>query len=213
MTDTGKFAVTTRRATSLDIKPLAAVLARAFYEDPAFLWMLPQPKTRESRARGVFATMLGTEALRHGAVEAACADSRIVGGAIWLPPGHWAPTPSEQLRSLPGYIRAFGSRLGPATALLQSLARSHPTTPHWYLFAIGVDPSLQGRGVAGSLLRSRLERCDRSGESAYLEASNPTGIPVYQHFGFQPTAAPALPDGAPPITPMWRSPSLGVRSV
>ena len=202
----GKLEVAIRPATSADVRPLAAVLSRAFATDPVFVWMLPRPKTREPRARRVFTTMLRAEALRYGAVETAWADGRIVGGAIWLPPGHWSPTLSEQLRSLPGYARAFGRRLGAAAAILGALARVHPSVPHWYLFAIGVEPDLQGRGLAGALLRSRLERCDRSEEPAYLEASNPTGIPLYQHFGFQPSKAPDLPEGSPPVTPMWRDP-------
>jgi GNAT superfamily N-acetyltransferase len=206
---TGQLAVTIRPATFADLKPLASVLARAFESDPAFTWMLPRADSRQSRSRGVFATKLRAEALPYGAVEVAIGEGRIAGGTIWLPPGHWAPTTSEQLRSLPGYLLAFGGRFGSAAALLQSLARAHPSEPHWYLFAIGVDPTLHGRGIAGLLLRSRLERCDSSHEPAYLEASNPTGIPRYQHFGFEPRMVPSLPDGAPPITPMWRPPGAG----
>ncbi len=200
-------AVSVLLAASADIGPISAVLGRAFSTDPVFAWMLPGASTREPRARRVFRTMLRTEAMQHGGVEVARADGRAVGAAIWLPPRHWAPSASQQLRALPGYLRAFGGRLGSAAALLQSLARAHPSEPHWYLLAIGVVPELQGRGVAGTLLRSRLERCDRSGEPAYLEASNPTGIPLYQHFGFQSRPVPPLPAGAPPITPMWRPPA------
>ena len=202
-----KPAVTVRSATSADVKPLAAVLARAFQDDPPFVWMLPQPRTRQARARGVFATMLRAEALRYRAVEVACADDAIAGGAIWLPPGHWQPTALEQLRSLPGYARALGRRFGHAAALMQSLARDHPRAPHWYLYVIGVDPGCQGRGIAGTLLRSRLQRCDQAGELAYLESTKTTSIPLYQHFGFQPTGTPTLPDGAPVITAMWRPPA------
>jgi predicted N-acetyltransferase YhbS len=88
------------------------------------------------------------------------------------------------------------------------MARAHPREPHWYLFAIGVDPAFQGSGVAGSLLRSRLRRCDAAGEPAYLESTTLGNVPLYQHFGFQPTGTPVvLPDGAPVITAMWRPPA------
>jgi len=203
----GTLAVVIRPAVPTDIQPLSNVLARAFRDDPGFAWMLPRRETRAPRLRGVFATMLRAEALRYGGVEVALAEGRLVGGAIWFPPNHWQPTRSEQVRSRPGYAQALGRQLSRATSFVQSLARVHPSEPHWYLVSIGVEPEFQGRGVAGSLLRSRLDRCDRSGESAYLEASNPAGIPIYRRFGFQPTAIPKLPDGAPAITPMWRSPT------
>jgi hypothetical protein len=109
--------VTVRPATAADVGPLAAVMARAFDDDPVFVWMLPRPDTRQARAAGVFATALRTEELRHGAAEVACAGDAIVGGAIWLPPGHWAPAVAEQLRSLPGFARALGRRFQPAGTL------------------------------------------------------------------------------------------------
>ena len=199
--------VTVRSATAADVKPLAAVMARAFDDDPPFVWMLPRPQTRQARARVIFATVLRTEALRHGAVEVACAGNAIVAGAIWLPPGHWAPTVSEQLRSLPGFARALGRRFGYGTALTQSMTRAHPHEPHWYLYAIGVDPARQGGGIAGTLLRSRLRRCDQSREPAYLESTKLATVPLYRHFGFQPTGTLALPDGAPVLTAMWREPA------
>jgi GNAT superfamily N-acetyltransferase len=199
--------VTVRAAQAADVRPLAAMLARAFYDDPPFVWMLPDPADRLSRLGRLFATIVRTEALRRGGVEVACAGGQILGAAIWLPPGHWQPGTGAQLRSLPGFARALGRRrLGAGSALVSALARAHPREPHWYLYVIGVDPSRQGSGVAGLLLRSRLRRCDEGGHPAYLESSKPASVPLYEHFGFQVTGTPALPDGAPVLTAMWRDP-------
>jgi GNAT superfamily N-acetyltransferase len=194
-----------RPATAGDVKPLAAVMARAFYDDPPFMWMLPHPATRLERERRFFAAVTRGEALAHGGVDVALVGNQIAAAAIWRPPGHWAT--EGQLRTLAGLVRAFGRRIGAAAALTQALARSHPHEPHWYLFAIGVDPGRQGTGLASALLRSRLDQCDRAGLPAYLEASKPTSGPLYQHFGFEPTGNPDLPAGAPPLTAMWRPPA------
>lgn len=194
-----------RPATAADVKPLAAVMARAFYDDPPFMWILPNPATRLERERRLFVTLTRSEALAHGGVEVALVDNQIAAAAIWRPPGHWAT--EGQLRTLAGLVRAFGRRIGAAVALTQAMARSHPREPHWYLFAIGVDPARQGTGLASALLRSRLDRCDQTGLPAYLEASKPTSVPLYQHFGFGPTGCPDLPAGAPPLTSMWRPPA------
>jgi ribosomal protein S18 acetylase RimI-like enzyme len=85
-----------------------------------------------------------------------------------------------------------------------ALARVHPKTPNWYLYAIGVDPACQGQGFGGALLRSRLERVDQEGAAAYLESSKHENIPLYEHFGFQVAEVPPLPDGAPVVSPMSR---------
>jgi len=80
----------------------------------------------------------------------------------------------------------------------------HPRPPHWYLYAIGVDPAHQRQGAGGALLRSRLTRVDADGAAAYLESSKTENIPVYEHFGFRVVEIPALPGGVPVVTPMSR---------
>jgi ribosomal protein S18 acetylase RimI-like enzyme len=197
--------VSVRPATAADVRPLAAVLGRAFEDDPPFVWMLPDARTRRARTGRFFGTVMRNEALAHGAVEVASVSGVIVGGTIWYPPGRW--TPGVQLRTLLGFVRALGRRLGPAARLEQALVRVHPGDPHWYLFAIGVDPAHQGSGVASALLRSRLARCDQAGEPAYLESSKLTNVPLYRHFGFGPAEPMELPAGVPVITPMWRAPT------
>ena len=204
--------VSVRTARKADVRELARVLGRAFFDDPPFVWMLPDERTRERRAAGVFGAILRSHAMRYGGVDVATGAGGIVGGAgiaggaIWLPPGHWAPTAGQQLRALPGNVRALGRRIGPASELAAAMGHHHPRQEHWYLYAIGVDPARQGHGVASALLRSRLERCDADAKPAYLESTKPGSVPLYEHFGFEVTGTLNPPKGAPPLTAMWRSP-------
>ena len=170
--------------------------------------MLPDARTRRARTGRFFGTVMRAEALAYRAVEVASVAGVIVGGTIWYPSGRW--TPGVQLRTLPGFVRAFGRRRC-GRRLEQALVRTHPRDRHWYLFAIGVDPAHQGSGVASALLRSRLARIDQAGEPAYLESSKLTNVPLYQHFGFEPTEPMELPAGVPVITPMWREPTTPAR--
>lgn len=101
-------------------------MSRAFHDHPPFVWMLPGPATRLERERRFFVTLTRGEALAHGGVDVVRLDGQIAGAAIWLPPGHWAPGLAAQLRTLPGYARTFGRRLGAASALAQAMARAHP---------------------------------------------------------------------------------------
>lgn len=199
--------IAVRPARAADARELARALSRAFYADPQCMWLLPDDTSREWRARGSFMTILRSRALKHGGVEVATDGETIVGGAIWLPPGHWLPTGREQVRSLPGYARALGRRFGAANDLVGYMAKHHPREHHWYLEAIGVDPGHQGQGVASVLLRSRLARCDEAGMPAYLESSKPENVPLYEHFGFEVTEVLDPPRGAPPLTAMWRGPA------
>jgi GNAT superfamily N-acetyltransferase len=202
---------TVRQATAADIKPLATVMARAFYADPPFMWILPNAASRLERNRRFFVTVSRGLALARGGVDVALVDNHIAGAAIWQPPGPSSSGSVEAVRVLAGLVHAFGRRMGAAMAVSTAMSRVHPREPHWYLFAIGVDPSRQGTGLASELLRPRLAECDRAGLPAYLEASKPASVPLYQHFGFEPSGGMELPAGAPPLTPMWR-PALSPRS-
>jgi RimJ/RimL family protein N-acetyltransferase len=64
-------------------------------------------------------------------------------------------------------------------------------------------PSRQGHGHGTALLRPILDRCDREGVPAYLEASNPRCARLYERLGFTTTGT-IRPLGAPPIQLMWR---------
>ena len=198
-----------RAAGRADLKAASAMLARAFEDDPPFMWILPDAAGRPRRLRHFFATTLRWEALRHGGVEVAVSvsDGRIVGATLWLPPGHWHPSIGRQALELPGMLRAFGKRSLHGATFQSAAVRAHPSEPHWYLYVIGVDPREQGSGVGAALLRSRLDRCDASGHAAYLESSKLSNVPLYEHFGFVPTGTLALPKGAPTMTTMWRAPA------
>ncbi len=55
-----------------------------------------------------------------------------------------------------------------------------------------------------------LNKCDREKTLVYLENSKPRNEPFYLRHGFEPMAPLKLPDGCPPLQPMWRSP-VGAR--
>lgn len=87
------------------------------------------------------------------------------------------------------------------------MAEGHPAgRAHEYLWMIAVAPARQGEGLGAALIRHVLERCDREGLPAYLEASSERSTKLYERLGYSFTDNTIdLPDG-PRMFPMWREP-------
>jgi len=98
-----------------------------------------------------------------------------------------------------------GSKRDDVFALMAEMGRYHPSEPHWYLPLIGVDPSYHRRGMGTGLMRRGLERCNREGMPAYLEASSNASRRLYERFGFQ-VLGTIQAAASPPLYPMVRQP-------
>ncbi len=171
-------------------------LVAAFAADPAARWLYPE----DARYHAHFPRFV----LLFGGQAFACrtavhtTDSRAA--ALWLPPG---TSPEEE-----PLIEHLRSSIAPARhdeifALFERMSELHPAEPHWYLPLIGVAPAAQGGGRGAALLRWGLERCDRDGLPAYLEASNLRNQRLYERHGFRARGV-IQAAGSPPIIAMWR---------
>lgn len=195
-----------RPATRGDVRGLAAVMARAFDDDPLMMWIFPDGGMRRRRLPVLFGVLLRNYYLASGATELVAAGPQILGGAIWAPPGQWPLPVWRQLAAVPGMVRALGGRLAVAAEASSAISRHHPSGPHWYLSGIGTEPARQRTGVGGLLLSSRLDRCDSAGIPAYLESSKRSNVGYYQKFGFTVSGEIQVPGGGPTLWPMSRSP-------
>ena len=196
----------TRPAGKDDLRDLSHVLARAFYDDPVMMWLLPKQRARTAQLRRLFAAMTRHHHLALGGVEVACDGPSIGAAALWDPPNHWQETRRAMLLMSPTFIRVFGLRSAQGQAVQELMKRAHPEEPHWYLAVIGSDPTVRGKGFGQALMRSRLDRCDAEYCPAYLESTKLENVPYYQRFGFEVTREIALPDGGPTMWAMWRAP-------
>ncbi|MFJ1567457.1 GNAT family N-acetyltransferase [Streptomyces erythrochromogenes] len=194
-----------RPARPTESAAIAALLARAFADDPVMAWMVPAVD-RERRIARYFRLAQHQQRPRPGGVRvAATGDGRLLGAALWSGPGCWKTSAVRELAALPEYARVFGLRGMPRAGEVQNaMHEAHPDTPHWYLPTVGTDRGLQGMGVGSALLRQQLAECDRLGQPAYLESSNITNIPFYEGLGFRVTGEIRLPGGGPTLWPMWR---------
>jgi GNAT superfamily N-acetyltransferase len=192
-----------RKATAEDVPRLAAALARAFYDDPVFHWLIPADSERLRRSELGFEQYIRKIYLPH---DECYTTEDLVGGALWMPPETWHLGPLAQLRLLPGLVSAMGSRLPQLLRAIATIEKNHPREPHYYLPFVGVEPGSQGRGIGTALMRPMLERCDREGMPAYLEATTPRNRACYMRQGFEVTEEFHFPKDGPPTWRMWRAP-------
>ena len=188
---------------------LAAMLARAFLDDPVAMWSCRAPALLPSTLERFHAARL-RQLLHHGAV---WTTDGCESAAVWAPPGHWRTTASDDLAlaralvrpRLLAHPRALVAVPVVGAGLLR-IERSHPPAPdHWYLAVLGTDPSAQGRGLGSAVLGPILQGCDADEIGAYLESSKERNLDFYARHGFRVTRELRLPRG-PRVWAMWREP-------
>jgi ribosomal protein S18 acetylase RimI-like enzyme len=165
-----------------------AVLARAFLNDPLYAHLLPDPDARARWMPGFWCAVL-TYAERYGQVHAA---GDLAGISAWLRPGHPTPTLWTIARTGFGLARA-ALRLPAATRrrmldvarYVDEARRAAMPGPFWYLWALGVEPGQQGRGLGGALVAPILARADRERLPCYLETESEANVAFYERRGFR----------------------------
>ncbi len=202
--DRAKLLVETRKVVPADIPQVAAVMARAFDDDPFANWFAAQDKRRAARIYTFMELALTKLTLRYREVYTTRA---FEGAAFWNPPGTWKMNLFQQLLLTPSFARVATWRRVPKVIQgLDAVEKKHPHKPHFYLLALGVEPTLQGRSVGTQLIAPVLERCDREGIPAYLESSKERNVPMYERNGFKVTEEMVVPNGGPKLWLMWRDP-------
>jgi RimJ/RimL family protein N-acetyltransferase len=186
-----------------DVAQVSATLADALADDPVFSWLLPSQRRRDARLRRLFAVELAHWVFPAGGRALTTDDFR--GANVELPPGR--SQMSMPLSGAIGIARLFGIRLLRAGRLQNFFDRHHPQEPHYYIRTLGVATRFQGRGLGTALLQPTIDRCDREGVPAYLEASSERSAALYERLGFVHLGELRVPDGGPPFWPMRRAPA------
>jgi ribosomal protein S18 acetylase RimI-like enzyme len=192
------------KAVPQDVAVLAGVLVRAFEGDPFVRWLTRPDARRLAGMRRFFELALRHVTLPHDEVYTTADHA---GAALWTPPGRWQLGLLEELRHLSDFAAACGvTRLLDVFRGTNAVLRRHPTTPHWYLFVLGVDPPHQGRGLGRALVAPILARCDRERTAAYLETANERSLGFYRALGFETHDEIVVPCGGPRTWLLWRDP-------
>jgi ribosomal protein S18 acetylase RimI-like enzyme len=190
-----------RRAAAGDVPALAAMLARAFADDPIARWSCPRDDLRPGILEHFHRTR-ARQLIRDGE---AWMSADGASAALWANPEHPLTSLRDDLEIASSMVHPRFWRRAPLVGYgLIRLEGFHPSAPpHWYLAVLGTDPDAQGRGLGSAVLAPVLEECDRDGVAAYLVSSKERNIDFYARFGFRVTREIRLPRG-PRAWAMWR---------
>lgn len=192
-----------RRVAPGDIRALADMLGRAFWDDPVVCWAWRPERLRMKAMKRFWATrmrqLMGGEEL--------WATEDLASAALWAPPGASHSTLRETAMLVPCFMHPQLAARGPLVGYgWDRLERAHPLKPqHYYLAVLGTEPDAQGRGLGSAVLAPVLERCDNDQVGAYLESSKERNVAFYARHGFRVLAEIRLPRG-PLMWRMWRDP-------
>lgn len=180
------------------------MLARAFYDDPAWTWLIPDDERRRRLLPWLF----------HVGFEVTSADvwttpGVVRGAARWLPPGRPAMRVGATLRAL--VTTPF--RLGAATTQFLAYGRAVEVLraeaepgPHWYLAGIGVEPDAQRQGIGSALIAPGVEAAALAGVPTVLLTNNEANLPFYEAHGFAVVREDETPAGGPHAWAMVKAP-------
>jgi ribosomal protein S18 acetylase RimI-like enzyme len=192
-----------RRARQCDVEPMAAQMAKTFWDDPVSMHLMRNQRRREAGLRAYFRTQLKADYLPFGGCYVA---EGYAGSAIWAPAGKPLQTGLSGILTMLPVLPYVASNLRNTLRLLELVDRLHPHEPHWYLASLGTAVDRQGQGVGSALMRPVLAHCDAEGLGAYLESSKERNVPFYRRHGFEVRQEVTLPGDGPPIWTMWRDP-------
>ena len=174
----------------------AAVLGRAFVDDPLIKAILPPIKDAAERARRMgqmFAVALASQRSSGQPLVGVLQEGRVGAAAIIEQVGRPPSIASMVLHGfalVPALVRIGGlAGMRRAVAALDVLSRNRPAAPHLYLNVLGVEPALQRRHFGIALLdwlRDQTAlRPDLVG--VYLETAEEANVGYYSHVGYRVT--------------------------
>ena len=180
------------------------MLARAFDDDPAWIWLFPDDERRRRLLPWLF--RVGFEVT---AADLWATPGDVLGVARWLPPGRPAMRVGATLRALVTTPFRLGAATSPFLAYgraVEALRAEAEPGPHWYLAGIGVDPHAQRQGIGAALIAPGVEAATRDGLPAVLLTNNKANLPFYEAQGFAVVRTGETPPGGPQAWAMVKAP-------
>jgi ribosomal protein S18 acetylase RimI-like enzyme len=176
-------------------------LARAFQDDPALSWILPDAAQRKIRLPRMFDFIVPLD-LRDGF---ALGSSGGEAATLWRSPGKPHTGLLDMVMMLPAVFHTFGTAALRGLAVSEAMDAHHPKgITYFYLHYAGVLPEHQGKGWGGAAIRAGLDKADAAGIPALLETATERNVGLYTSLGFEILSEWDVPKGGPHFWTMMR---------
>lgn len=192
-------------ASRAEVGPIGPVLAAAFLDDP--VWIGIGPRSRRHRAltnRLSFWGSVRASARHRARIRIAQGGgggpAAPAGATISFEPGTWPPPDRAFAWELPWALASGPLPLRRGMRADAIMRRTHVRHTHMYLWFIGVDPPLHGRGIGRALMVDVHRRSEELGLPTYLETGTEANVGFYESFGYEVLGEIAMPGDAR----MWR---------
>jgi hypothetical protein len=187
------------------IEALATMLSRSFQNEPNFIYAMPDKQERGEMLRWFFRIVAIPASRLFGEIYTT---KLVEGASLWIRPGSGLT-----------FEHMFRNRMRAAVQLddvsfrrwINLLARLEKVRlqliagPHWYLLALGVEPSMDRRRVSGFLTEPVMARADSDRLPCYVETFNEKDLSFYESLGFRVEGAGDI-RGGPSFWAMIRGP-------
>jgi len=183
------------------------LLIKAFFDDPFFTYIFPDPNAHIEALDFYFQASIRAGRL----FEAVYTTSGVpYGVAVWGTPSQ-ALTPEQTAQAgLNRFPALFGEaayqRYQRMCDYLMALRNRDMPSLHWYLSILGVDPEHQGKGIGHVLMQPVLTQADATGVPCYLETFKDDNLAFYRRCGFAILFTGVEPDSRLPFWTLRRTP-------
>ena len=163
----------------------AGLLSRAFYDDPFYIWIMPNDEKRVAHLKWWMKNLL-RYTLRYGDIQYT-EDRKAV--SMWLGPDE--PMVNDVKIFSMGLI-LYPFKIGfknfmRALDISGQWDKEHKkmSKRHYYLMVIAVEPEFQGKGIGSRLMQVGLDKADNDGLDCFLETVTPEDVQFYKKHKFE----------------------------
>lgn len=154
-----------------------ATLTSAYRDDPVYRWLYPDDATYPHAFPLLVAAL--AESTFETSTAWQCEGDRAV--ALWVPPGEH---PDAERIGKVLFETVAVEKHPDVFETLEITDAARPPQPHWYLAWLGVESSEQRKGLGSRLLGACLDYIDIGGLSAYVLATSPRNVAIFERYGF-----------------------------
>ncbi len=177
-----------------DRRAAAGLLARAFADSPVYAAVLTD-RDAGARVRTLERVKHGfvTATAYHGECRRAREGDQLLGVSLVVAPGGYPLSWRDEIVQATGCATTGPVAIARFLKLTAYMRGRHLAGPHFYLFAIGVEPAHQGRGVGKALLKELHARADAARVPCYLETEKPINVRLYESVGYRVVTDELIP--------------------